>query len=92
MPFEFSPENYATTATEDILVGDTILYIPHDCIISLEVAMTAQINQAILSSFNETKEDEKLRKDYAVSLFFMEERRNRDSFFRHYLGIMPRSM
>ena len=92
MPFESSPENYAMTATDDILVGDTIVYIPHDCIISLDVAMTSQINQAILSSFNETEEDEKFRNTYAISLFFMEERRNRDSFFRHHLGTMPRSM
>ena len=60
LPFEFEPENYAMTATADILAGDTIIYIPHDCIVSLDVAMKAQINQAVLSSMGETKEYESM--------------------------------
>ena len=33
-PFELMPDNFAMRSTVDILVGDTIAYIPHDCMIS----------------------------------------------------------
>ena len=60
-PFESTPDNFTMKATVDIRVDDTIFYIPHDCMISYDVAMTTQINQAILSSIGEDEVYTKLR-------------------------------
>ena len=60
-PFEFEHENYAMTAKVDIHPGDTIVYIPHDLIITYDVAMTAQVNLAIQSGMRTEKDKEKFR-------------------------------
>ena len=87
VPFEVGHENISMKAGTDIQAGDTIVYIPYDCIISGTVAMKAQINQAIQSSMSDSSERKRILKKYGIGLFFMEEIKNPDSFYRHYINI-----
>ena len=84
--FEFDVDNFSMKASVDIKQGDYIAYIPLECIVTEEVALKAQSNQALQAV---DYIDADIKEKHIYTLFIMEERRNPESKWKSYIDIYP---
>ena len=85
---EFGPGNNGIFATKDIKEGELIMYIPREMILTLDEAQHSKTFEKLV----EKKALGKLelsQSNLMFKLFMMEERRNPDSMWAHYLAVVP---
>jgi len=81
----FGPENRAIYTMADIENGEQIMYIPHECILTSDVAKVSPIGQAILKSRIELLSKHSLLAAYLLS----EKAKGKRSRWSAYIDILP---
>jgi histone-lysine N-methyltransferase SETD3 len=90
MKLRYYSENFrGVHASRDIINGETILFVPHDQLMTLEMAMTSPIGSLMASKNLRSKL--KSPKHSFLCCLLMEQRRLINSKFKHYLEILPKS-
>ena len=76
-------------ATEDIAQGDIIVFVPQSLLITRDVVSESKTFQ----SLKDQNVVEKLQKPDSLefSVYLMEQKREPDSIWKHYLGLWPTS-
>ncbi|ETO26066.1 SET domain containing protein [Reticulomyxa filosa] len=83
----FSPEFRAINATDKIQKDEDVMYIPHDCIMTSEVAKASHLGQAITDSGIELKS----KHSYLAGYLCEEREKGKASHWYPYIDILPRN-
>jgi len=76
-------------AKEEIKKGDTVLFVPHDTIVTLDLAKESPLGKYMVE--NEVVDYMYYKMSAYFAVFLMQERKNPNSKFKAYLDILPKS-
>ena len=85
----YAPDYRGVHASRDIKKGETILYVPKDEIITLEMAMESPIG-ALMKARNFRNRLISPKHSF-LATYVMQERRKDKSFFDQYIDILPKA-